>query len=144
MVDFDSRGVPDGADRAWRIAEVQHWVEEGTKAIGSGKELIICGFAKPQDFADIDTALAKVRIIVLDANEETVRARLTGRYTKDGVFDENQKVIGKPVTEFIDGNVWYAQKMRDESREDGLPVIDTSSLTQEEVAQKVAELIQSS
>jgi 2-phosphoglycerate kinase len=144
VVDFDSRGVPDGADRAWRIEEARHWVEIGADSITQGKELIVCGFVKSQDFIDItNSSIPEVKILVLDADADTIRKRLIGRYTKDGVFDENQKVIGKPVSEFIDGNVWYAKQMRDESKEEGLPVIDTSHITSEEVAQKVAELITS-
>jgi broad-specificity NMP kinase len=139
VVDFDSRGVPDGADHAWRQEEVKHWVEEGVKATSAGKELIICGFVKPGDFED--TTPLEVKIIVLDADEETIRKRLTSRYTKDGIFDEEQKVIGKPVTEFIAGNVWYAKKMREESAADGLPIIDTSTLTPQEVARLVAEIV---
>lgn len=144
VVDFDSRGVPDGADRAWRIAEATHWANEGVAASAAGKMFVVCGFVKPQDFADLPEAMySEIKIVVLDADEETVRTRLMGRYTKDGVFDENQKVIGKPVMEFIDGNVWYAKKMREESKEDGLPVIDTSKLTSEEVAGKIVEIISS-
>lgn len=142
IVDFDSRGVPDGADRSWRIAEATHWAGEGTKASAAGKKLIVCGFVKPQDFADLPEEIrSEIKILVLDADEETVRARLVGRYTKDGVFDPNQRVIGKPVTEFIDGNVWYAKKMREESAEDGLPIIDTSGLSPMEVAQQIAHIV---
>jgi 2-phosphoglycerate kinase len=142
VIDFDSRGVPDGADHSWRVAEAKHWLGEGIKAVKDGKQLIICGFVKPADFTDIwEPSMPEVKIIVLDADEDTVRKRLIGRYTKDGIFDESQKVIGKPITEFIDGNVWYAKKMREESKEDGLSIIDTSSITSEEVAEKVAGLI---
>jgi len=144
VVDFDSRGVPDGADRTWRVAEAAHWIDEGMEAANSGKQLVVCGFVKLQDFDDLSGSVrAQIRILVLDADEETIRKRLIGRYTKDGTFDEDQKVIGKPVTEFIDGNVWYAKKMREESREDGLPVIDTSKLSPEEVARQVAVIISS-
>jgi broad-specificity NMP kinase len=142
VVDFDSRGVPDGADRTWRIAEANHWIDEGMTANVSGKQLIVCGFVKPQDFIDLPESVQKeIKIIVLDADEETVRTRLMGRYTKNGVFDENQKVIGKPVTDFIDGNVWYAKKMREESAEEGLPIIDTSKLNPEEVAKEIVRII---
>ncbi|HEX5774695.1 MAG TPA: hypothetical protein VFY28_01895, partial [Candidatus Paceibacterota bacterium] len=58
-----------------------------------------------------------------------------------GIFDENRKVIGKPVTDFIAGNVWYADKMREECVAAGCPVIDTSSLSPEEVAAQVVEII---
>lgn len=138
VIDFDSRGVPDGADHNWRRDEVKHWVQEGIKAISLGKELIVCGFVKPADFEE---GGPEVKIIVLDADPETIRKRLVGRYTKDGVFDENQKVIGKPVNEFIEGNVWYAKKMREESKAEELPVIDTSTLRPKEVAAQVAEII---
>ena len=136
VVDFDSRGVPDGADRNWRIAEAAHWVEVGVHANQAGKELIVCGFAKPQDFAGLQKPI-EVKIIVLDADERTIRNRLVGRYTKDGVFDEEQKVIGKPVQEFIDGNIYYAKQMREESIADGLTVIDTSLLSPEKVAREI-------
>jgi hypothetical protein len=140
VIDFDSRGVPDGADRNWRITEATHWVEEGVRANQAGKELIVCGFAKPQDFAGLQEPI-EVNIIVLHADEQTIRNRLIGRYTKDGIFDEDQKVIGKPVREFIDGNIWYAKQMREESVADGLAVIDTSLLSPEEVARKVVDAL---
>lgn len=142
VIDFDSRGVPDGADRVWRVAEAAHWANEGAAASVSGKNLIVCGFVKPQDFADLsDSMRSEIKIVVLDADEETVRKRLMGRYTKDGGFDENQNVIGKPIMEFIDGNVWYAKKMREESIDDGLPIIDTSKLSPEEVAEEIVRII---
>jgi len=142
VLDFDSRGVPDGADHSWRQSESRYWLEEGTRTSADGKELIVCGFVKPADFNEItDESTPVVRIIVLDADGETIRKRLIGRYTKDGMFDETQKVIGKPINEFIESNVWYSTKMREESLADGLPVIDTSSFTPEQVASKVVDLI---
>ena len=140
VVDFDSRGVPDDADRNWRITETAHWIEEGIRTNERDKELIVCGFAKPRDFVDLQKSI-EVKIIVLDADEQTIRNRLIGRYTKDGVFDEDLKVIGKPVKEFIDGNIWYAKQMREESIADGLTVIDTSLLSPEEVAQNIVDAI---
>ncbi|HEX5774998.1 MAG TPA: hypothetical protein VFY28_03540, partial [Candidatus Paceibacterota bacterium] len=44
--DFDARGVPDGADRAWRINEVKLWLEEAAKI--EDKNTVVCGFAKPE------------------------------------------------------------------------------------------------
>ncbi|MEA2701830.1 MAG: hypothetical protein QOE22_539 [Candidatus Parcubacteria bacterium] len=138
--DFDARGVPDGADHAWRLNEVRLWLEEAAKA--DGKDSIVCGFVKPEDFEQIaDTNLPEARVILLYADAETIRTRLTGRYTKDGVFDENRKVIGKPVMEFIASNVWYAEKMREECSAAGCPIIDTSSLSPDEVAEQVVQII---
>ncbi len=140
--DFDARGVPDGADRSWRKSEIRHWLEEGAQAAKEGKETVICGFAKPEDFDGIrDPGMPEVEIIVLDADPETIRKRLIKRYSKEGVFDESQKVIGKPVAEFIAGNVWYAKKMREECAAAGCKIIDTSMIPPEEVAHQVAVII---
>ena len=137
VYDFDKRGVPDGADHAWREAEIKYWLAEAAQLAKEGKETIICGFAKKTDFEPG----APVEIIVLDAKPETIRERLIKRYTKDGVFDETQKVIGKPVNEFIENNVWYAEKMRAECAAAGCPIVDTSTATPEEVARSVVEII---
>ncbi|MEK7201139.1 MAG: AAA family ATPase [Patescibacteria group bacterium] len=142
VVDFDSRGVPDGADHAWRKNEAAHWIAEGATYRESGQQLVVCGFVKPGDFES--SQLRELEIIVLDADADTIRERLVGRYTKDGIFDEAQTVIGKPVMEFIDGNVWYAKKMREESAEEGLSIVDTSNKAPEEVAREVARIITNS
>lgn len=142
VVDFDSRGVPDGADHTWRKNEAAHWITEGVSYRESGQQLVVCGFVKPGDFESAQ--LEELKIIVLDADTDTIRERLMGRYTRNGIFDAAQTVIGKPVMEFIDGNVWYAKKMREESAEEGLPVVDTSNKTPEEVAREVARVITNS
>jgi broad-specificity NMP kinase len=142
VYDFDARGVPDGADRNWRKSEIEYWLGESAKTAIEGKATVICGFAKPEDFNE--SVDSEVEIIVLDADEETVRQRLITRYTKDGVFDENQTVIGKPVNEFIAGNVWYAKKMREECGASGCKIIDTSTITPEEVAHQVVMAIEGS
>lgn len=140
--DFDERGVPDSADSAWRKQEVQKWLEIATESAKQGISTIICGFAKSKDFEGVvseDTP--PIEILLLDADAEMIRKRLMGRYSKDGVFDETRKVIGKPVTEFIESNVYYCDIMRKECAEEGCKIIDTSSSTPEEVAQKVVEHI---
>lgn len=142
VYDFDARGVPDGADRNWRKSEIRYWLDEGSKVAMEGKETIICGFAKLEDFRGLtEVETPEVEIIVLDADPEIIRMRLTNRYTKNGFFNENQRVIGKPVTDFIAGNVWYAKKMREECEAAGCKIIDTSAITPEEVAQQVVEII---
>ncbi len=140
--DFDERGVPDGADHAWRMNEVKRWLEEGTRSAKEGKSTIICGFAKKKDFeGPLSANTPEVELILLDADAETIRSRLTGRYTKDGVFDESQKVIGKPVNEFIASNVWYCKIMKEECVADGCKVIDTSLATPLEVARQVVAFL---
>jgi hypothetical protein len=142
VLDFDSRGVPDDADRTWRMSESQHWINTAVEAATKGTTLIVCGFIKPEDLEKLSRPDdLNIEIIVLDADADTIRKRLVGRYTKDGVFDGNQRVVGKPVNEFIESNVWYSKEMRTSCSAAGCKIIDTSHLTPEEVAKKVIELL---
>ncbi|MDP1883952.1 MAG: hypothetical protein Q8L10_01145 [Candidatus Moranbacteria bacterium] len=138
--DFDERGVPENADRNWRISETQHWIDEGMRLAQENKSTVICGFVKVADFPDSESL--EIVKIFLDAQPETIRQRLTKRYTnKDGVFDENQKVIGKIIKEFIDGNIYISGQMKEAFEELNAPVVDTTNLTPEETAKSVADII---
>jgi hypothetical protein len=137
--DFDERGVPENADKNWRISETQHWIDEGVKLTQENKSIMICGFVKMTDFPDSESL--EIIKILLDAEPELIRQRLMNRYTKDGVFDETQKVIGKPIEEFISGNIWILGQMKKTFGELNCPIIDTTNLTPEEVAKKVVEII---
>jgi broad-specificity NMP kinase len=139
VYDFDSRGVPEDADQKWRMSETKYWISEGMSLIGEGKRTIICGFIKPSDIQA--AALPEISLILLDAKPEIVRQRLIGRYTKGGIFDVSQKVIGKPIEEFITGNAWYAGKMREEFELSAYPVINTSTLNPKAVAKEVIKII---
>lgn len=144
ILDFDARGVPDNAGRDWRISETRHWISEGGKNAAEGKSTVICGFIKPSDLGEYALAQPgspEIVLILLHAGPEIIRQRLIGRYSKDGVFDASQTVIGKPINVFIDGNVWFAEKLRDEFAEKSLPIIDTSAIGPEEAARQVADII---
>jgi len=141
--DFDARGVPPDADRNWRISETRYWISEG-KRISEEKSTVICGFIKPSDLDEYDLSnheSPEIVLILLDAKPEIIRQRLVNRYTKNGVFDEAQKVIGKPVNEFIDDNVWFVEKLKNEFEKSGFSIIETSDLVPDEVAEKVVEII---
>ena len=143
--DFDERGVPDGADKAWRIAELRQWLEIARDNAQKGLSTVICGFTKSSDLEALQVQNApEVKLVLLHAEPEIVRKRLEGRYSKHGVFDATQTVIGKPVTEFIEGNVWYASHMLAEFQEHDGTVIDTSELTPDEVAEQIVKVISSS
>lgn len=141
--DFDERGVPDGAGHAWRKTEATKWIEIGTEAAQKGISIIVCGFVKIKDFQDMQKEnVPEIEIIVLGANAETIRNRLMARYTKNGVFDETQKAIGKPVNEFIESSVYYSKIMREESEKENLKIVDTSDISPEEVARKIIKIIE--
>lgn len=42
-VEFDSIGVPSGADTAWRHAAIETWVQHAVLAQGDGRHLLLCG-----------------------------------------------------------------------------------------------------
>jgi len=140
--DFDERGVPENADGNWRILETRYWVNLGIELAKQGMSIIICGFVKPADFQDLlSNESLGITLIFMDARPEIIRQRLAGRYSKDGYFDESQTVIGKPINVFIDGNIYISGQMKKMFEELGGPIIDTSSLTPEEVAGEIANLI---
>lgn len=141
--DFDARGVPSDADKKWRISETKYWIGEGKK-LSDEKSTVICGFIKPSDIDDYDLGghkSSEIILILLDATPEIIRQRLTSRYTKNGVFDEFQTVISKPINEFINGNVWFSGQIKSEFEKCGFPIVDTTNLTPEDVAKKVADII---
>jgi hypothetical protein len=140
--DFDERGVPKGADHAWRKSELKNWLTIATASAKKGLSTVICGFAKKEDFEGlIEDETPEVKIILLDADPEIIRKRLIGRYTVDGVFNANKEVAGKPVDEFIKGNVYYCKIMREECEKAGYDIIDTSMLQPAEVAERVTSII---
>jgi gluconate kinase len=140
--DFDERGVPENAGGEWRISETKYWVDLGIKLLLKGKNIIVCGFVKPQDFEEmLSNKSLGITLIFLDASPEIIRQRLMGRYTKDGYFDESQTVIGKPVNVFIDGNIYISGQMKESFAKLNCPIIDTSKLSPEDVAVQVFEII---
>lgn len=137
--DFDERGVPDKADSNWRISETKHWLDEGLSLAEKNKSLVVCGFVKLTDFPDYNDL--EVIKILLSARPEIIRERLKKRYTKDGIFDESQKVIGKTINIFIDDNIYILDQMKKMFEQSNCPIIDTSKLSPEEVANVLAKII---
>lgn len=140
--DFDERGVPEKADKQWRISETQHWVDEGITLLQDKKHLVICGFVKPTDFQDIPKREGfKIIMALLDAQPEVIRQRLMRRYSPKGNFNASQTVIGKPMKDFIDGNIYTLGLLRKTFEELHYPIIDTTYLTPEDVAKEVANIL---
>lgn len=142
--DFDERGVPENAGNAWRISETAYWLERAKYTLeGSDRITIVCGFIKPSDFGESLKDLGSaIQCILLDANPNTIRERLTQRYTKNGFFDPGQKVIGKSIREFIEGNVYIQNQLKSDFEVLGCSIVDTNKLTPEEVAKSVVRFIQ--
>lgn len=140
--DFDERGVPEKANGNWRISETKYWVDLGVELMSKNKSIVVCGFVKPADFQEmLSDELLGITLVFLDASPEVIRQRLTGRYTKDGYFNESQMVIGKPINVFIDGNIYILGQMKESFAKLNCPIVDTSNLTPKEVAKQVVGMI---
>lgn len=137
--DFDERGVPAQADSNWRTSETKYWVNQGKKLAQDNKNLVVCGFIKLTDLPAIKSP--EIIIILLDAQPEIIRQRLIKRYSQNGTFDASQKVIGKPIDVFIEGNLYILNQLKSMFEALRHPIIDTSKLDPEEVAKKTANII---
>ncbi len=79
--------------------------------------------------------------ILLDADKEALEKRLRSRYqTKDSV-EIIERVSGKSVQQFIQDNIDFSGTIRDEAEQFGINIVDTTSLSPEEVAKEVVKLI---
>lgn len=142
--DFDERGVPDNADKTWRHSETLHWTQVGKENLSKNIKTIICGFMK---FPEILDALEKEEvqgeICLLDANEQIITERIIGRYRNnpEGVADLN-RAVGKTPEKFASDNVWVSSQFRDQAKEAGYFIVDTSNLSPEEVGNKIADWIE--
>lgn len=138
--DFDERGVPDNVERQWRIDETKHWMELGAQNSESGKITIICGFARPSEIDNTES----IKFILLDADEQTIRRRLLNRYQVPGSMEGLERIVGKPLEQFVEDNINFASVIRDEAKEYGVEIIDTTESNPDQVAQKIADVINKS
>lgn len=141
--DFDERGVPDNADNIWRQSETLHWTQVGKNNLTEDLKTIICGFMK---FSEILDALEKEdvegEICLLDANKEIITERILGRYdnNSESVADLN-RATGKTPERFSSDNVWLSSQFREQAKEAGYFIIDTSNFSPEDVGNKVIEWV---
>lgn len=133
--DFDERGVPDNADKNWRLSETNHWITCGEENKLQGLSTIICGFSKPEEIGE------RAEIILLDVNESSLEKRLKGRYQTEASLKELERTTGKTVEKFLTDNIYVSSLLRKSCEERGCKIIETSDVSSADVAQTVAELI---
>ena len=137
--DLDENGVPDGGGRAWRLEETQRWMDVAALNAKTGISTVVCGFANPEELGELKLAPSlKVTYILLDADEETIRQRLAGRYTDVGSEAEVQRATNDSIETFIQNNVSFSSKLREICRKQERAIIDTKNLQVEEVADQIA------
>lgn len=131
--DFDKRGVPNNADRSWRIDETKHWLIVGFENSLQGMKTIICGFARPTELLLLQHN-EMASCILLDVDESILWGRIQGRYTNEASIKELFRATGKSVEAFIEDNANFLKTLRAECKEHRCLVIDTNLLTPEQVA----------
>lgn len=140
--DFDERGVPAGADHLWRINETRYWIELGSQKVEQGLSFVVCGFANPDEIADIqkDFSTVEIETILLDADDEVIEQRLRNRNQDGAVKADLERVTGS-AEEFIKNNRNFTPVLRAICQKHGCQIIDTTHIKPEEVAVKLVELL---
>lgn len=80
-VEFDSIGVPDGADTAWRHGAVEHWVREALAAQAEGAHMMLCGQVPIGELLAAPSAdhLDGIAVCMLHCSPEVRTDRLVNR-----------------------------------------------------------------
>lgn len=142
--DFDERGVPENASSIWRISETNYWLEKAKASAQKEVVTIVCGFIKPTDLGDNRKYIGStIQCILLDANPQTIRTRLQGRYTKNGTYDPDQVVIGKSIEEFIAGNIYIRETLKTEFQNLGCTILETDIASPAQIAKNIVNIMQS-
>lgn len=157
-VEFDSIGVPDGADTAWRHGAVEHWVREALAAQAEGAHMLLCGQVPMGELLAAPSAdqLDGIAVCMLHCSPEVRTDRLVNRgehldaivhHNRFGEWFRAHTLDPRHAPEVI--RVESALPMRWERWADldaGDPlwaaeIIDTDALTPREVAASVESWI---
>lgn len=142
VIDFDQRGVPDGADRVWRASETRHWLETAKRNAANGRSTVVCGFMKPAEIAEAATEIgATPSGILLDVDEANLSARLPSRYPTPESLEVLLRKSGKTLEKFLGDNVYVAKILRRDAEAAGYLIVDTNGLSPKQVAEKILERI---
>lgn len=136
--DFDERGVPDNADKNWRINETTYWISLGERNKEKGMSTLICGFIKPHEITENSKDLSDAPVIFfLDADEETIEKRIKSRYLTEESVVELNRTTGKSIEKFIMDNIYISSLLKKDYKELGCRIIDTNDRTPEDIAQEI-------
>ncbi|WP_052460804.1 adenylate kinase family protein [Microbacterium gorillae] len=156
LVEFDSIGVPEGADTAWRHRTIEHWVREAVAEQADGGHLLLCGQVPMGELLAAPSAdlLDGISICVLHCSPETRTRRLLHRGEHpDAIVHHNRfgewflahtldpthapeviRTDGDPTMRWSRWSDWSAGDPRWRAT-----IIDTDTLTPQESASAVEE-----
>lgn len=137
VYDFDARGVPDNADRNWRLEETIYWINVGKENIKDNISTIVCGFSNPEEIQE-----SEVKFILLDADEKTIEERLFNRYKEKGSEKDLKRASGMEVEEFIKDNINFLPTLRQTCiNDERCNIIDTVDKSPSEVAKCILKFV---
>ena len=140
--DFDERGVPNNADHEWRLKETLYWINLGKEKSKENITLVLFGFFNPDELKNIENDFLQTKIgnILLDGGADIIEQRLRNRNTDSDVKTDLERVVGS-AEDFIQNNSKFVPVLRDIFKKYKYPIIDTSYLNPEAVAEELAQII---
>jgi len=137
--DLDERGFKP--IEGWIEGELQYFKEQAENKLKEGITTFISGFSRPAEILDPLQDNNHLKIILLHASPEVIRARIMGRYPSEESKDIFLKKHNKTVEKFADDNANYVLKLKKDFELYPIYTINTDNIGLEEVAQKIIELI---
>lgn len=141
--DFDERGVPDGGGQEWHDGETFLWLDIAKENSKKDKSTIVCGFQNPERFRQLHKKEVHIpaTLFLLHASADTLRKRLFGRYPTTESILEINRASGVSLDKFVEDNVSFAPQLRILFEEENSLVIETDTMTPEEVAKEISKQI---
>lgn len=137
--DLDERGFKPV--EGWIEGELRYFKERAEKKLKEGITTFISGFSRPSDVLDPLKNNDHLKIILLHASPEIIKARIMGRYPSEESGDKFLKKHSKTVEKFADDNANYVLKLKKDFELYPIYTIDTDIMSLEEVAQKIIEFV---
>lgn len=136
--DLDERGVPDNANRKWRLEETNYWLNIGKENANQGIETIICGFARPSEISRMSHEIT-AKFVLLDLSADVLIQRLEKRNADVAVAKDLERATGQSVDELIQNNISFLPILRKECKESDCLVVNTDNLKPREIAEKISK-----
>lgn len=111
IYDFDERGVPSNADKAWRKRETELWLDVAVKNLEKNISTVICGVSVPSEILETrNTSRVFFGLIKVDVSIMTTRLLNRG-WSSDQVRDNilwsnvlEQEVIAFTRSKVVDAS----------------------------------------
>ncbi len=136
--DFDERGVPDNADKNWRINETKYWLQYAQE---QEMPVLLCGCIIPSEVVNLNTNDINRDIIFLKIDNSILRERITSRYQTVESTNELMRATGKTIEQFIYDNFKFNEFMENDAFIQGVIFVNTDHKLPKDLAGEIASVI---